>query len=187
MGPSQALATGARLLYLPSSAPYEGVARRGQRAQETAWRHSKSLAPRRQSQPRFHTSQLFNPTQPVFSLNWRSSRKALAALCWRVTVVSHKNKHYFTPLQLPLPFTPHHHTSHQGKHGFTIHRPPSTKSHTQRPRWYSLPSPRRKRALPPRPFGFVPAPKSTKKTALQGPHLSTMHDGVATPREGSQR
>ena len=33
-------------------------------------------------------------------------------------------------------------------------------------------------ALPPRTFWFVPAPKVTKKTALQGPHLSTNHDGV---------
>ena len=30
----------------------------------------------------------------------------------------------------------------------------------------------------PRTFGFVPATKITTKTALQGPHLSTTHDGL---------
>ena len=36
----------------------------------------------------------------------------------------------------------------------------------------------------PRTFGFVPATKSHQKTALQGPHLSTMHNGSRAPSWG---
>ena len=46
--------------------------------------------------------------------------------------------------------------------------------------------PQCKQALPPRTSGRV-GNKGHQQTALQGPQLSTMHDGVAPPREASQR
>ena len=50
-----------------------------------------------------------------------------------------------------------------------------------------LPLPQCRQSIPPRPFGFVPATKVTKKQLCKGPQLSTMHDAVASLVESASR
>ena len=79
-------------------------------------------------------------------------------------------------------FTPHH-NNHHDQHGFTIHPPfinttPLSKPAGVFPFFALMQAGVTTRG----PLGSCRQPKVTKKTALQGPHLSTNHGGVPASR-----
>ena len=138
--------------------------------------------------------QPFNATQPTFlELAWPSqspNSPPSEGPQWP----SHENKRYLTPLsktQLRLPLSPlhsipHHNNNHKNFSPSSInlrqHTPPTPNCRGGIPFLASVQA-----GFTPPDLWAVPATKVTKKTALQGPQLSTMHDGVAPPREDSQR